>query len=70
MYKESEQCLKEKLEKVRRAGVSLFMEGKPATPESIARKCVCEELTYMADYVLNDAGILTELRYDRVTDWK
>ena len=70
MYGESERELKAKLEQIHRSGVSLFMEGHPATPASIARRCVCETEIYMADYVLDDAGSLKELRYDRVTDWK
>lgn len=69
MYEKSEQRLQEKLKQVQQSGVSLFIEGQPATPEVIAKKCVCEETTYMADYVLDDAGILKELRYDKVTDF-
>lgn len=70
MYKKEGQRLKEKLENVRKSGVSLFLEGEPATPETIADKCVCEDAIYMADYVLDEAGRLKELRYDRITDWK
>lgn len=70
MYENEEQRLREKLENVRRSGVSLYLEGKPASPEMIADKCVCENTIYMADYVLDDEGNLKELRYDRVTDWK
>lgn len=70
MYEEDEQRLKEKLEQMQHSGVSLFLEGKQATPELIANRCVCEDSTYMADYVLDNDGILKELRYDRVTDWK
>lgn len=69
MYEKNEQRLKEKLEQVQQSGVDLFMEGEPATPEIIARKCVREEMVYMADYVLDDSGILKELRYDRITNW-
>lgn len=70
MFEDNEQRLKEKLESVQQAGVYLFLEGKPATPETIARQCVCEDMPYMADYVLDSAGNLKELRYDRVTVWK
>lgn len=70
VYEKNEQHLKEKLEKMQHSGVSLFLEGKESTPEIIANKCVCEDQTYMADYVLDDSGTLKELRYDRVTDWK
>lgn len=70
MYETDEQRLKEKLERVQQSGVFLFLEGKPASPEAIASRCVCEDSAYMADYVLDEQGILKELRYDRVTDWK
>ena len=68
MCKENEQLLKDKLERVQSTGVVLFLEGEPATPGVIAEKCVCEDMIYMADYVLDDNGILKELRYDRITD--
>ena len=63
------QQLATKLSAVMESGVGLFIEGKPATPEMIAQKCVCEDMVYMADYVLDETGRLKELRYDRVTDW-
>lgn len=68
MHEKNEQLLKEKLEQVQNTGVCLFLEGEPATPAVIAGKCVCENMIYMADYVLDDNGILKELRYDRITD--
>ncbi|MDE5801570.1 MAG: hypothetical protein K2I22_01465 [Lachnospiraceae bacterium] len=70
MYEKEGQRLKEKLESVRKSGVSLFLEGKPASPKAIADKCVREDAIYMADYVLDEDGRLKELRYDRITDWK
>lgn len=70
MYEKEGQRLREKLESVRKSGVSLFLEGKPASPKTIADKCVREDAIYMADYVLDEDGRLKELRYDRITDWK
>lgn len=70
MQETNEQRLREKLEQVQRQGVYLFLEGKPSTPQAIASKCVCEDADYMADYVLTEEGVLKELRYDRVADWK
>ncbi|MCH5276144.1 MAG: hypothetical protein J1E65_09905 [Lachnospiraceae bacterium] len=69
MHENKEQLLQKKLEQVQSEGVSLFLEGEPATPAAIAGKCVCENMIYMADYVLDDNGALKELRYDRITDW-
>ena len=70
MHKTEEQSFKKKLEMISRSGVCLFLEGQPATPEQIADCCVREETVYMADYVMDDAGTLKELRYDRVTRWE
>lgn len=70
MFEDNEQRLKVKLENISKTGVYLFLEGKPASPEIIAKQCVCEDMAYMADYVLDNAGNLKELRYDKVTDWK
>lgn len=59
----------ESLEQLRAGGVSLFLDGKPSTPMEIASKCQEEKEVYMPDYVLDDHGILQELRYDRVSVW-
>ena len=69
MYEDDELLLKKKLENIRQSGVCLFLEGKPATPDEIAGRCVCEEAVYMADYVMDENGSLKELRYDKVTYW-
>ncbi|MBQ7954465.1 MAG: hypothetical protein IJ282_01825 [Lachnospiraceae bacterium] len=70
MCKGEKQVLKENLEIMCRNGVALFLEGEPSTPGEIIGKCVGEDSMYMADYVLNEEGYLTELRYDLVSVWK
>lgn len=54
------------LDSLRKAGIKLFMDGKPASPEQIAGKCVREDFVYMADYVIAETGQLKEIRYDRI----
>lgn len=54
------------LERAVRSGARLYLEGKQSTPEAIVRCCVNEEMSYMPDYVLNDCGKLTEVRYDKI----
>lgn len=54
------------LRSLREAGIKLFMDGKPASPEQIAGKCVRENFVYMADYVIAETGKLKEIRYDRI----
>lgn len=66
LYQDKEQNIAAALNQVREEGISLFLEGKPSDPETIAERFVREEEAYMADYVLDDAGRLKELRYDKV----
>ena len=54
------------LERAVQSGARLYLEGKQSTPEAIVRCCVNEEMSYMPDYVLNDCGKLTEVRYDKI----
>ena len=63
------QNLRESLEEMRDGGVSLFLDGKPATPQEIAAKCQEETEVYMPDYVLDNHGNLQELRYEKVSVW-
>jgi hypothetical protein len=52
---------------IRKQGIKLYIDGKAATLEEIARRCVNEgKNMYMPDYVLDDKGKLTEIRYDKV----
>ncbi len=64
---EERQILQENLEGMSKNGIALFLEGEPASPGEIAGKCIREDSCYMADYVINDQGCLTEIRYDKVS---
>lgn len=66
MHQDNVQALTDTLNRAEKEGVSLFLEGHPSDPATIAKRCVRESETYMADYNLDDAGHLKELRYDRV----
>lgn len=55
------------LKKAMNRGVRLYLEGEITSPEEISKEyCLNEECIYMPDYVMNDAGELVELRYDRI----
>ncbi|HJA92525.1 MAG TPA: hypothetical protein H9717_05350 [Candidatus Eisenbergiella merdipullorum] len=59
--------LKKHLKKMKKQGVALYLEGKPASPDEIAKKYyVREDSVYMPDYVTDEEGKLTEVRYDKV----
>lgn len=70
MYKNKEKQLKKQLKEAENNGVSLFLEGRPATPKKIADMCLKEDTVYMADYVVDEEGKWKELRYDRIEKWK
>lgn len=59
--------LREHLEEFERSGTALYLDGKLTTAEELARTCsVNEETVYMPDYVLDEAGKLRQLRYDKI----
>lgn len=58
-----------RLEQMRRCGVALFVDGREALPIEAVSKAVRENSPYMADYVLDAAGIIEQVRFDKVTRW-
>ncbi len=67
MKNEEETNLKEYLQEFRSQGVELYLGKEPASPEEIAQRvCVRENAVYMPDFVLDDEGRLTKVRYDLI----
>jgi hypothetical protein len=58
-----------RLEQMRRSGVALFVDGLEALPMEAVAKAVREDSPYMADYVLDEAGVIEQVRFDKVTRW-
>ena len=56
-----------RLEQMRRSGVELFVDGRAALPAEAVSKAVRENSPYMADYVIDAAGTIRQVRVDRVT---
>lgn len=47
--------------------VDLYVDGRPATQDEVAKICkVYEGYSYMADYILDENGVLKEIHYDKV----
>ena len=59
----SSQALYENLRKWEETGVRLYLDGIPA----IEQNCVMEDSLYMPDYVTDQDGKITEIRYDRIS---
>ena len=66
LSEETEENMRKNLEKAVQRGASLYLEGVRSTPEAIVRYCVNKEMSYMPDYVWNNEGKLTEVRYDKI----
>ncbi len=67
LRKEELQDMRERLEGIARDGTDLYLDGRKVSAAELAWVCcVSEETVYMPDYVTNQDGRLTELRYDKV----
>ncbi|MCQ2512378.1 MAG: hypothetical protein MJ092_03215 [Lachnospiraceae bacterium] len=61
--------LEHELKKIARNGASLYLEGRKSDAKEIAAACVFnEETSYMRDYVWNESGQLTQLKFDAVNN--
>lgn len=60
-------ALLKQMKHYRKQGVEILLSGEPSSPEQIASACaVNEHGCYMGDYVWDEKGKLTEIRYDKV----
>jgi len=59
------------LDAMEREGISLYLDGHRSRARDIVRKChVCEgRNVYMPDFVMDEKGRLTEVRYDEIKEW-
>jgi hypothetical protein len=59
--------LQNRLEEVSREGALMYLDGKLSSPEEIAKsRSVCEEITYMPDFVvIDEGGNLKEVWYEK-----
>lgn len=60
--------MKARLEDILDRGIELYLDGQPASPSRIAERFVREDAVYMPDFVLNEEGILTQIRYDEIRE--
>ena len=65
--REQEKLFLEGLERFRRRGIPIFIDGREMMPRDYGRLFVCEGRNfYMGDYVPGADGKLKEIRFDRV----
>lgn len=46
--------------------LEVYMDDKRITLEEALNRCVQERAVYMPDYVLDEKGVLKQLRFDRI----
>ena len=61
-------AVKNRLEAILEQGIELYLDGKPASPEGIAKQFVREDTVYMPDFVIDENGILIQVRYDKIME--
>ncbi len=67
MNTDEENTFKEHLRAICASGVDLYLEGRLSSPDRIAKRfSVHEDAVYMPDFVLDEQGRLTQIRYDRI----
>ena len=67
MYHEEYQAVREQLYAYQEASVSLTLEGRLSSPGYLAYVSVVRERgRYMSDYIPDEEGRLSEIRFDKV----
>lgn len=61
-------AMKSRLEAILAQGIELYLDGKPASPDSIMERFVREDTVYMPDFVIDEDGILIQVRYDKIME--
>lgn len=58
----------DELSKAANEGATLYINDEIAPPETIAECCMEESAVYMPDYVVDEFGVLKEIRFDKIKD--
>ena len=60
-----EEILKERVGSEQKS-LEVYMDNKRTTLEDALKRCVQERTIYMPDYVLDENGVLEQLRFDKI----
>ena len=59
------------LENIQNRGITIFLDGIPSSPLTVTDVlCVNESNDFMRDYVTDEKGVWTELRFDRINSFE
>ena len=57
------------LEDYEKKGISLYLDGRPSSPDRIARACqLAEDGAYMRDYTMDADGKVARVEFDYILD--
>lgn len=62
----AEYALEHQLNVMRKRELKVYMDNQPVTLEEALERCVQERTVYMPDYVMDENGILEQVRFDRI----
>ncbi len=63
--KDMEEILKSRMSGEKES-LEVYMDNKRTTLEDALKRCVQERTVYMPDYVLDENGVLEQLRFDKI----
>ncbi len=63
--KDMEEILKNRMSGERKC-LEVYMDNQRTTLEDALKRCVQERTVYMPDYVLDENGVLEQLRFDKI----
>lgn len=64
--KDIEEILRNRMSNTQKSELEVYMDNKRTTLEDALKRCVQERTVYMPDYVLDENGVLEQLRFDRI----
>lgn len=63
---DAEYALEQQLNVMRKRELKVYMDNQQVTLEEALARCVQEQTVYMPDYVMDENGILEQVRFDRI----
>lgn len=63
--KDMEEILKDRMSGEKKC-LEVYMDNKRTTLEDALKRCVQERTVYMPDYVMDENGVLEQLRFDKI----
>ncbi len=63
-----EDVLRYRLESKGEPGLEVYIDNRRTTLEEALARCVQERAVYMPDYILDENGVLEQIRFDKIKE--